>query len=175
MNILLLSENEEIPFEWMVQLVEDNVASFYEESSWGYSRSVIEKELSHPGMKFLIAYAPNPMSSDPKGEMIGYLAFLPTTETVRGHYHLRWTRRKQEPVLYCYELQIVPSHRGIGLGRALMNQLVEIATAMSIKRVVLTCFTANEKAWNFYTKHLSYCVDYQNSEYGILSLVLPTS
>lgn len=149
---------------WMVSLVKENVAEFYRLTSLGWDEHSKGEELAQAGMRYVVALDIH------TGARIAFAAFIATSEPQSDQYMKR-NHRKMERVLYCYELQVCATHRGKGVGVALMRELERIAFADgNVKRIVLTCFRRNVKAWNFYLQRLHYTVDYEEKDYGIFSL-----
>ncbi|KAK4162390.1 acyl-CoA N-acyltransferase [Cladorrhinum sp. PSN259] len=72
-------------------------------------------------------------------------------KTVRGFTSLMPTYEDGQPVIYCYEIHLKPELQGSGLGRLLMGMLVKVAERVPpVKKVMLTCFLANERGVRFY-------------------------
>lgn len=55
-------------------------------------------------------------------------------------------------VAYCFEIQIIAEYRGMGLGRKLMNILINIGKDNKMDKVMLTVFKKNTNAIQFYRK-----------------------
>jgi GNAT superfamily N-acetyltransferase len=55
-----------------------------------------------------------------------------------------------DPVLYCYDLQIHPDHQSQGLGKYLMSIYLDLAEALG-RRPMLTVFKRNVRALEFYS------------------------
>ncbi|KAG8766810.1 hypothetical protein FRC15_006105 [Serendipita sp. 397] len=58
----------------------------------------------------------------------------------------------EDEVLYCYELQVSSTARRQGLGRELLELMSLFGKQHHMKKVMLTCFKANEDAIAFYKK-----------------------
>ncbi|RKF60858.1 putative acyl- n-acyltransferase [Erysiphe neolycopersici] len=70
----------------------------------------------------------------------GFMSFMPSYED-------------RIPVLYCYEIHLLPALRGTGLALSLMKLLESVAAKIPIiEKVMLTCFNRNTRAYRFYTK-----------------------
>ena len=78
--------------------------------------------------------------------IVGFAAFMFDIEDKR-------------PVLYLYELQVIKDYQHYGLGHFLMSLLEQIAKNVGMSHVMLTVFTHNEIAMNFYLKKCSYVID----------------
>ncbi|KAL1901720.1 hypothetical protein Cpir12675_000227 [Ceratocystis pirilliformis] len=69
----------------------------------------------------------------------GFISFMPTIED--GY-----------AVVYCYEIHLVQALRGSGLGAQLISLLKDVARGITgVEKVMLTCFTSNHKAREFYS------------------------
>jgi len=68
------------------------------------------------------------------------------------HFRFELDDEQKFPVVYCYEIQIESAYQGKGLGKFLMNVLVEIGTRFKLNKVMLTCFKHNAQATKFYEK-----------------------
>ncbi|KAL5611583.1 hypothetical protein BROUX41_000832 [Berkeleyomyces rouxiae] len=69
----------------------------------------------------------------------GFISFMPTIED--GY-----------SVMYCYEIHLVQALRGSGLGAQLISLLKDVARGIAgVEKVMLTCFTSNHKAREFYS------------------------
>ncbi|KAF2947186.1 hypothetical protein DAI22_02g349700 [Oryza sativa Japonica Group] len=73
-----------------------------------------------------------------------------------GFVHYRFVLEEDVPVVYVYELQMVPSAQGKGLGKFLMELIELIACKSQMGAVMLTVQKANNLAMAFYKK-LSDC------------------
>jgi ribosomal protein S18 acetylase RimI-like enzyme len=136
--------------------------NYYESSSWGWSKSKKLKELSDKTSRILI------LKCNKTNEIIGFVSFRFET----GGHH-------KESALYCYELQIIETHRRYGIGRYLMSCLYEIGLNFNMNKVMLTVFKNNKIAIDFYLNALKYSIDksspsrfQQESDYEILSIKL---
>jgi len=146
--------------EFIIQLIEDNLKQYYESSSWGWSKSNKLKELSHKTSRILI------LKCTKTDQLIAFVNFRfePGSDD-------------NECAVYCYELQIIETHRRLGIGTYLMSCLKEIAINFNMNKVMLTVFKSNEIATNFYMNALKYHIDksspsrfQQESDYEILSI-----
>jgi len=107
--------------------------------------------------------------------VVAFAAILPNTLEPRpGCYRLKrpHPQTHHHHVLYCYELQVVRPFQGMGLGSRMMAAINAHTRSLGLSRVVLSCFKQNQAAWAFYTRKLGYSVDFDDDEYGILSVVL---
>ncbi|XP_034950436.1 N-alpha-acetyltransferase 40 [Chelonus insularis] len=138
---------------WIFDLMERNMKSFYQRSSWGWNENAKHNELTEPTARYLIAFHSN--------EPVGFS-------------HFRFDLDDKIQVLYCYELQLEPRVVKQGLGRFMMDTLAALANQSLMKKVVLTVLKHNPNAREFF-KHLGYKVDktnppdWENLDYEILS------
>lgn len=145
-------------FDLMLQLTEDNMKEFYEQSSWGWSRESKLKEFQHKSAIFLV---------------------LENVDQLIAFCHLRFEYGTDdyEACVYCYELQVLEEYRGKGVGKYLMNILSLLADHFQIHKVMLTVFKHNPIAMNFYFNALKFKIDKSSPskfdqvfDYEILSL-----
>jgi ribosomal protein S18 acetylase RimI-like enzyme len=155
-------ELDENCHQLIIELIEQNMKNYYESSSWGWSKSKKLKELSDKTSRILI------LKCNKTNEIIGFVSFRFET----GGHH-------KESALYCYELQIIETHRRYGIGRYLMSCLYEIGLNFNMNKVMLTVFKNNKIAIDFYLNALKYSIDksspsrfQQESDYEILSIKL---
>lgn len=122
-------------------LVKDNLQTFYEHSSWGWDEDAKRQELKEPGTKYILLHpAREHVSTEgPVDEGFGFLSCQIVVED-------------DEPVIYCYELQLCKALQGLGLGSRLMTIMHSLAERLCMTRAFLTVFTDNELACKFYEK-----------------------
>lgn len=151
----------------MTDLVYLNVGHHYEASPWGWNREQKRNEIASSDMQYLLIITTPIVASssaivsslfmDPQSgnfeNLAGFASYLQTTEPDH-HTGL------PIPVLYIYELQIKEPFRRLGIGKALMNRLLEEAKSHSeIRKIMLTCFISNEDASRFYRNKCDFQVD----------------
>lgn len=107
-----------------------------------WSRKDKIKDLCEPGMHHIIFRS--------NGNICCFLSVLSCKEAN--------LKRRLQPVLYIYELHVLPKYQRSGLGAWLINQIIFKYLAsqpafQGCKKVMLTCHTTNEKAMAFYLKH----------------------
>jgi len=100
------------------------------------------KELSEPGMHHIVGLQ--------NGHICCFASVLSCTEPDLN--------RKLIPVLYIYELHVLPSFQKLGLGKWLLEEVIGLRMTnwegfTRCRRIMLTCQTANISALSFYTKH----------------------
>jgi len=122
-------------------LVESNMKSLYEASNWGWSEKEKKKEMTD--------------------ELARYLLVTETGKTeIVGMVHFRFDLGDDDvEVLYCYEIQLLETFRGKGLGKRLMMALELMGKVAKMQKIVLTVFKANTKGINFFTGLLKYEID----------------
>ncbi|KAL7962022.1 acetyltransferase [Trichoderma compactum] len=114
-------------------IIETTSGADYKNSSVGWHPAMKRKEMKSPDLRYILV-------KDDGGAVKGFTSLMPTFEN-------------HSPVLYCYEVHLLPELQGSGLGKHLMNQLITIAENIpSTKKVMLTCFTSNLNGLNFYEK-----------------------
>lgn len=86
-------------------------------------------------------------ATTPRGAIMGFVSFMITHDSVPS-----------VPVLYIYEIHLVETYRGKGLGKHFMTLAEDIAQRVGVEKVMLTYFLSNEKARGFYER-LGYGVD----------------
>lgn len=128
-------------------LVCDNLKSCYENSSWGWHPDQKREELAEPDTRYLIV--------------------RDTTDTMRGFLSFQMIAEEDVAIIYCWELQLSPDIRGRGVGKNLMHVMHDIARTNGLEMAMLTVFTANEIACQFYNK-LGYEVDESSPKDRIL-------
>lgn len=142
-------------------LLKVNMESLYEKSAWGWDEMKKKSELTHEDARFLIA-------KNNEGKILGFS-------------HFRFEVEINYPILYCYELQVADEIQKKGLGKYLMNMLLLIAFKYKLVKVMVTVFTHNAPALDFYLKSLSFRRDetcpYEEEDkcYVILSKCLEKS
>ncbi|CZT20381.1 uncharacterized protein RCC_06241 [Ramularia collo-cygni] len=120
----------------------------YETSSFGWHPTRKLREMQDRDMRFLLLYSSPSSSSPSKDEDEN------KDEQFQGFTSFTFTHDSHPavPVLYVYEIHLVPSAQGIGLGKFLMDLVLGIARKAGVEKVMLTCFVANERALGAYRK-----------------------
>ncbi|RSH91021.1 hypothetical protein EHS25_010197 [Saitozyma podzolica] len=77
-------------------------------------------------------------------ELLGYCGFRFDTEQTAG--------TRDAEVVYCYELQIAPQARRMGLGKVLIDEMEVIGRRRGMDKAMLTCLKNNDPALSFYAK-----------------------
>ncbi len=112
----------------------------YKASSWGWKEKDKRSEMMEQGTKFILV-----LSAETEQRILGFLSYQLTEE-------------EGEDVVYCYELQLHESLRGIGIGSRLMNEMHKLGREHGYRKAMLTVFTANKAAIRFY-RSLKYGMD----------------
>ncbi|KAI9171729.1 putative N-acetyltransferase [Paramyrothecium foliicola] len=125
-----LSEEEA---EECFRLVEKTSGDDYRSSSVGWHPAVKRKEMRSPDLRYLVV-------KDGDGKLKGFTSMMPTFEN-------------GEPVVYCYEIHLEPELQRTGLGKQLMQHVMDVAENVpSVRKTMLTCFLSNLNGRNFYEK-----------------------
>lgn len=125
----------------MVDLTEETMKEHYEKSEYGWNRKSKEKEFKHDTARILLA------KDASNGKLLAFV-----------HYRFELDDEEKFPVVYCYEIQMPKSVQGKGLGRYLMDTLLDIGVRFKMNKVMITCFKHNTDAFKFYEK-LGYGLD----------------
>lgn len=121
--------------EWMVNLTEVGMKDFYDKSETGWNSKSKEKEFKHETARILF------IRNSTDNKLVGFV-----------HFRFELDDEQKFPVVYCYEIQLESNFQGKGLGKFLMNVLVEIGSRFKCNKVMLTCFKHNLQATKFYEK-----------------------
>ncbi|KUI55816.1 N-alpha-acetyltransferase 40 [Cytospora mali] len=114
-------------------LVEETSKQDYENSSRGWNPSAKRKEMRDPDLRYILV-------RDASSQIQGFTSLMPTLE-------------EGQPVVYCYEIHLKPALRGTGLSRLLISMLESVAAEIEVmEKVMLTVFTCNERAMQFYRR-----------------------
>ncbi|KAF9888768.1 hypothetical protein FE257_008344 [Aspergillus nanangensis] len=140
-------------FEACFKLIEQTQSAAYASSGFGWSPAKKRKEMRLPDMKYIILrqvsgrYDATGEEEDGRtvGEFKGFLSFMVTYEDGKE-------------VVYCYEIHLVPSAQGRGLGGLLMTKFADLGKRVGVEKAMLTVFKSNAKAGRLYSK-LGYVVD----------------
>ncbi|KAI1819099.1 acyl-CoA N-acyltransferase [Xylaria intraflava] len=112
-------------------LIEETSRADYEASSAGWKPNRKMAEMKSAGLRYILV-------KDAEGVVRGFTSLMPTYE-------------EGEPVVYCYEIHLKPTLQRTGLGTLLLSFLDNVAAhTPPIKKVMLTCFLRNHKAFSFY-------------------------
>ncbi|KAA1468231.1 acyl-CoA N-acyltransferase, partial [Dentipellis sp. KUC8613] len=121
------------------RIFEENMHTFYQGSSLGWSPKDKKAELFHQQSRFiLVRDGLHPSDDSDTGS--GILAYT----------MFRFDEEDGDCVVYCYELQVAKTARRTGLGKVLMQCLHDIGRAWNMQKIMLTVFKINEPATAFY-------------------------
>ncbi|KAM3508148.1 hypothetical protein MY10362_001353 [Beauveria mimosiformis] len=141
-------------------LVERTSSHDYRRAAGGWHPEAKRAEMRSPGLRYILVRGgaeaaaagvaasdePATENSGGDGEICAFTSFMPTWED-------------NKPVVYCYEIHLLPKLEGTGLGRLLMSHVTTAADRIgALHKTMLTCFTANTRARRFYEK-LGFAVD----------------
>ncbi|TFK77035.1 acyl-CoA N-acyltransferase [Pluteus cervinus] len=127
---------QELSFEYrqmIWDILEENMAAmFIASTSFKWDPEGKRGDLFHPDSRFIAVL-------DEESKLIAYTMF-------------RFEYEDEEMLIYCYELQVVPSGQGGGLGKRLMRYLAVIGTEWHMQKLMLTVFNNNAPAMELYRK-----------------------
>ena len=126
-------------------LITQTSSEDYASSSLGWHPSQKRREMRLPDLRYLLA-----KTNGETPVVEAFLSFMLTYED--GH-----------EVIYCYEVHMLRSLQGKGLGRYLMGVFEHVGTAAGMEKAMLTVFLKNHGALNFYEK-LGYVEDKYSPE-----------
>jgi ribosomal protein S18 acetylase RimI-like enzyme len=140
----------------ILELFENNMKIFYEQSNNGYKSDEKQNELFSNQSRYLIILTENYL-----------IAFT----------HFRFDIDYGDRVLYLYELQINIKYQGQGLGKWIIEQLKIFCQKTQMLKIVLTVHKINTKAIDFYMKKCRFEIDITNPDdkdvdYLILSFTI---
>ncbi|GAA5848433.1 hypothetical protein JCM5353_000241 [Sporobolomyces roseus] len=137
--------------EWIWELFETNMKTFYEQSSDGWDPAEKRKELFHSESRFVVLRSSSLDTNNDKAptapKLLGYSIFRFDTEETASE-----DEDELCDVVYCYELQVEAGCKGMGVGRSVMDTLNRIGKEMKMDKTMLTVFKANASAVKFYRK-----------------------
>jgi len=79
-------------------------------------------------------------------------ATIQTTPEIIGFASFMLTHAPPEPVIYLYELHLLPPYRTLGLGAHLLKTVESIGHSVGVQRAMLTVFKCNVEARQWYAK-----------------------
>jgi len=123
-------------------LTKTNMQAIYE-SSWGWNDKTKRRELDEDRMWFLMA------RDGSSGKLLAFVSF-------------RFDIDYEEPVVYCYEIQLSLEVQRKGLGKFLMQVLQLFAIKFRMHKVVSTVLHKNEASMKFFREKLGYVTDKSN-------------
>jgi ribosomal protein S18 acetylase RimI-like enzyme len=133
-------------------LIRETSSADYKSSSNGWDPSFKKEEMKEVDMRYLLvrrSKSSTHTSPDDdtslEEEIVAFLSFMLTME-------------EDEAVIYIYEVHSDTCVRGIGLGKFLMQYVEHIGRKASVVKSMLTVFTRNTHAEEFY-RRLGYTED----------------
>lgn len=140
---------EEPDFLLCFGLIESTSLSDYRLSEKGWHPREKEKEMRLPDLKYILlkrAITTSAVARAVEIDMLdGFLSFMITYEDGKE-------------VVYCYEVHLGKTVRGLGAGKYLVETMEEIGRNVGVEKSMLTVFKSNEGALRFYER-LGYAVD----------------
>ncbi|KAK2594998.1 N alpha-acetyl-transferase [Conoideocrella luteorostrata] len=119
-------------------LIDETSGQDYRGSSTGWHPSAKKKEMRSPDLRYIL---------------------VRHDEDIRGFTSMMPTYENGEAVVYCYEIHLRAELKGTGLGKQLMQCLIQAGDRVDgVEKVMLTCFVSNEHARAFY-RRLGFDVD----------------
>lgn len=147
---------------WIIDLTERNMRDFYEASRDGWHSEKKLKEFEHKAAWILVAKCR-------EADSCRRCSFV--------HFRFEQGSDEQDCAVYCYELQVEEEFQRQGIGKHMMEVLMDLAAHFRMNKVMLTVFKHNINAMNFYTSELKYHIDKsspskfgQEADYEILCL-----
>ncbi|KAF2088986.1 hypothetical protein K490DRAFT_7557, partial [Saccharata proteae CBS 121410] len=129
-------------------LIELTSAAAYKASSRGWKPDAKKREMREDEMQYLLDKAqssPDTAAVTVSNPIEGFLSFMITVED-------------DFPVVYIYEIHLLPHLRGLGVGKHLMSIPEVIGQKASMTKIMLTVFKSNSAAEEFY-RSLGYVED----------------
>ncbi|KAJ9150340.1 N-alpha-acetyltransferase 40 [Pleurostoma richardsiae] len=115
------------------RLIEETSRPDYEKSSMKWQPDKKLREMRSVDLRYIIV-------RDRAGSVQGFTSLMPTFE-------------EGQPVVYCYEIHLMPELRGTGIAALLMSFLETVAANLPpIQKIMLTCFLSNKRALGFYNR-----------------------
>lgn len=126
-------------------LIDLTSSADYAASSMAWRPSRKRREMRLPDLRYLLVKSKAEIPA-----IEAFLSFMLTYED--GHV-----------VVYCYEVHMVPSLQGKGLGRYLVGIMEQVGAKAGLEKAMLTVFVSNKGALGFYEK-LGYTEDEYSPE-----------
>ena len=136
-------------------LIEETSSEAYKASQNGWKPRAKWREMREPDMKYVLVYRED--RSQPSDEQHDFDVDQ-SGEVFCGFMSFQLSIEPPFDVLYIYEIHLVESARGIGLGYHLMKVAEEVGRGVGVAKTMLTVYTSNTKARKFYER-LGYSID----------------
>ncbi|EPS38746.1 hypothetical protein H072_7473 [Dactylellina haptotyla CBS 200.50] len=143
--LYLSSSLPEELFNDCFDLLEANMSASYRATSIGWHPRKKKEEMKHPAMRYLILTAGGSGSSSGADDGDSSATFV-------GFLELMITEEEGAEVIYTYELDIVPSHQKLGLGKKLLDVAEAFGDKVGVEKAMLTVFDSNKGARRFYER-----------------------
>ncbi|KRZ11441.1 N-alpha-acetyltransferase 40 [Trichinella zimbabwensis] len=131
-EICTRSDLPEKLFIEMFNLLESNMKSLYERSSWGWDREKKVEEMNDKACRYIVA-------TNEVGSVVGFC-------------HFRFDMERSRTALYCYEIQVAENYRRQGVGSAIIEIIKQLAAKTKILNIFVTVFKFNENSLKFFVK-----------------------
>ncbi|KAJ3488869.1 hypothetical protein NLG97_g6106 [Lecanicillium saksenae] len=145
-------------------IVENTSGKDYRGASVGWHPEAKRAEMRSAGLRYILVKRTRDARGDdgdhaeavnegirrdetgPGGDIRAFTSFMPTFED-------------NQPVIYCYEIHLLPDMAKTGLGKLLMGHVTAAADRIeTLEKTMLTCFVSNAHARRFY-ENLGFDVD----------------
>lgn len=143
--------------DWIFDLTERNMKEMYSKSEMGWNAEAKKKELMEEAAWLLIVRERE-------------------TEVPVAFSHFRFTLDNEDPVLYCYDLQLEECASRKGLGKFMMKVLELVMIKNDLLKIMLIVFKHSEIGKSFFKDVLKYEIDetftesvYKQFDYEMLS------
>ncbi|KAH0543800.1 hypothetical protein GP486_008552, partial [Trichoglossum hirsutum] len=129
-------------FEDCFRLVRFTSADHYKKCSLGWKPLAKRSEMLQPYMRYLVVKAKecDEVTGKEALRLAGFLSFLLLVDD------------DLTPVIYCYEIHIVPVDRRWGIGTHLMALMEEVGRSVGAHKAMLTLLLTNKDGSKFYDR-----------------------
>lgn len=145
-----VTEMDKQTFDWAFALTQTDMQTHYEKSEWGWKTQEMKEEMKDDQAWYLLA-----RDQDSKPVAFSHFRFEMEGEM------------EGKEVLYCYEIQLIPSVRKKGLGKFMIQVLELMANKHEMKCVMCTVFKHKDSAEKFFVNKLNYTVEETNLAEGV--------
>ncbi|KAJ1672943.1 hypothetical protein EV182_006187, partial [Spiromyces aspiralis] len=128
----------------LLDIIEEGVGTYYRNSEVGWNSKKKRKELVDPLARYIVI-------CEAGGECPNSIAAFAAFQLSFEETEVNGVEREL-PIIYCYELHVLPRHQGKGLGTYLMELLQEIGSRWNMQAIFLTVFKENWQALKFYQR-----------------------
>ncbi|KAJ6779981.1 hypothetical protein PWT90_03359 [Aphanocladium album] len=160
MSLQSPEDMSEAELEACYEIIHYTSGKDYRGASVGWHPEAKRAEMRSPGLRYILVKRTKNDSkqtrdgtvdaasaeASPDGDIRAFTSFMPTFED-------------NQPVIYCYEIHLLPDMEKTGLGKLLMSHVTTVADRIDgLEKTMLTCFVSNAHARRFYEK-LGFGVD----------------